>query len=127
MKFTVGSCHFPVYIIQYTVYSSQLPVASCHKPNQTNSQLPVGSSQCLCVYSYSLKVASRVADEATSAMKLELQRKLVNVRLLSKAEAQLVQFSHSSDIALAVAVAVAVGVAVDDKSCTGSLLLNNNE
>lgn len=56
-------------------------------------------------------------------MELELQRKLVNVRLLSKAEAQLVQFSHSGDVA----VAVAANVDVDDKSCTGSLLLSNNE
>lgn len=56
---------------------------------------------------------------------LELQRKLVNVRLLSKAEAQLVQFSHSSDVD----VDADVDVDVDDVASVTSMpmLLSTSE
>lgn len=46
--------------------------------------------------SYSLKVELAMVLGSELGLRLRVQRKLVNVRPLSKAEAQVVQFSHSS-------------------------------
>lgn len=97
--------------------------------------LAVGTSQlafpsCHSVYSYSLKAANGDAmrrrwgsDGYESG---ELQRKLVNVRLLSKAEAQLVQFSHGSSDGDGDDDSD-VDSDADSKSCTGSLRDNNKK
>lgn len=89
------------------VGTSQLAVPSCHS-----------------VYSYSLKAANgdamRRRGGSVGYESGELQRKLVNVRLLSKAEAQLVQFSHGSSDS-------DVDSDADSKSCTGSLRDNNKK
>lgn len=81
----VINCALCTVCWQLAVGTSQLAVPSCH---------------CHSVYSYSLKAANGDAMRrrwgSVGYENGELQRKLVNVRLLSKAEAQLVQFSHGS-------------------------------